>query len=119
MTINNDQKGSGTEDYGVNGALNQAAALLYDAVMDDDLLRPIFGAGRSAHLDHFTMFMGDFYGAQTRFTSEFSSLDMIVAKHPGLQIDQNQRTRFVQHMRAAASSAGLRAPTNPATSTVK
>lgn len=118
MSSSDPQTGSGYQNYGGLPALNRAAALLYDAVLSDDELRPIFGAGRAAHLDHFTMFMGDYYGAQNRYTSEFDSLDMILKKHPGMTINQPQRVRFVHHMRAAAGAAGLSAPNRTAAKAV-
>ena len=99
-------------DYaGGEPALHRLEELFYATVLEDPLLRPLFGAGQPEHVEHLTMFTAESFGGPDRFTRELGFAHLI-AVHRGLKITEEQRQRFVELYLAALDAADL--PRDPA-----
>ena len=94
------------EFAGGEDALHRLEEAFYASVLVDPLLQPLFGKGKPQHVDHLTAFTAESFGGPDRFTRELGFAHLI-AVHRGLQINEAQRTRFVELYMAAFDSAGL------------
>jgi hemoglobin len=99
------------EHAGGEAALHRLEQALYESVLRDPLLKPLFGAGRPTHVDHLTAFTAESFGGPDRFSREIGFAHLI-AVHRGLKITEKQRQRFVDLYGAALDTAGL--PSDPA-----
>src|SRR5881628_208224 len=99
------------EFVGGEEALHRLEAHFYASVLADDLLQPLFGAGRPDHVDHLTAFTAESFGGPDRFSRELGFAHLI-AVHRGLRITEEQRLRFVQLYLQALNTAGM--PVDPA-----
>ena len=91
---------------GGTAALRHFVDLFYSSVLADDLLKPLFGAGRPEHVDHLTEFEAESFGGPDDFTRQLGFRHPIDV-HRGLKITEEQRQRFVALYLAAADAAGL------------
>jgi hemoglobin len=91
---------------GGTAALRHFVDLFYSSVLADDLLKPLFGAGRPEHVDHLTEFEAESFGGPDDFTRQLGFRHLIDV-HRGLKITEEQRQRFVALYLAAADAAGL------------
>jgi hemoglobin len=91
---------------GGSAALRHFVDLFYSSVLADDLLKPLFGAGRPEHVDHLTEFEAESFGGPDDFTRQLGFRHLIDV-HRGLKITEEQRQRFVALYLAAADAAGL------------
>src|SRR6202000_3118625 len=70
------------------------------------LLRPLFGAGKPAHVDHLTWFTAESFGGPGRFRRELGFRHLIDAHRP-VEITEEQRQRFVELYLAALDAVGM------------
>jgi hemoglobin len=86
--------------------LHRLEQLFYGSVLRDPVLQPLFGAGQPEHVDHLTAFTAESFGGPDRFTRELGFAHLI-AVHRGLQITEEQRSRFVELYMAALDAADM------------
>ena len=80
----------------------------YDRVERDELISPLFPDGVSAeHRDHVVAWWSEIFGGPARSTEQLGGYEAMVAKHRGLAITPEQRSRFASLMSLAADDAGL------------
>lgn len=77
------------------GAIHRLEDTFYASVLRDPLLQPLFGTGRSEHVEHLTAFTAEAFGGPDTFTRELG-FTHLVAVHRGLKITEAQRKRFVE-----------------------
>jgi hemoglobin len=94
------------EFAGGEEALHRLEDTFYSSVLDDPLLRPLFGAGKAEHVDHLTAFTAESFGGPDRFTRELGFAHLINV-HRNLHITEEQRRRFVQLYMAAIDASDL------------
>src|SRR4051795_9354753 len=82
----------------------------YAMVLADEVLRPLFGAGKPEHVDHLTAFTAESFGGPDRFSRELGFAHLI-SVHRGLKISEEQRQRFVELYMAALDETGM--PSDP------
>jgi hemoglobin len=99
------------EHAGGGDALHRLEATFYASVLADPVLQPLFGKGRSSHVDRLTAFTVESFGGPDRFSTELGFRHLIDV-HRGLSISERQRQRFVELYLQALDAAGL--PTDPA-----
>jgi hemoglobin len=78
----------------------------YSMVLADELLHPLFGAGKPEHVDHLTAFTAESFGGPDRFSRELGFAHLIDV-HRGLHITEAQRQRFVDLYMQALADVGL------------
>lgn len=84
----------------------------YDLVEADSLLSPLFdGQVSEEHRAHVTDWWCEVMGGPARYTEAHGGYEHMLAKHRGLQIDDEQRLRFVSLLSRAADLAGV--PADP------
>jgi hemoglobin len=83
------------EHAGGEEALHRLELIFYDSVLANPLLQPLFGAGRSTHIDHLTAFTAESFGGPDRFSRELGFAHLI-SVHRGLRITEERRRRFVE-----------------------
>jgi hemoglobin len=93
------------EFAGGEEALHRLEDIFYTSVLADPLLKPLFGNGKSEHVDHLTAFTVESFGGPDRFSRELGFAHLI-AVHRGLGIKEEQRARFVALYMAAHDKAG-------------
>jgi hemoglobin len=76
-------------------------------VLADELLHPLFGAGRPEHVDQLTAFDSESFGGPDEFSRSMGGFAHLIDVHRGLRINEAQRERFVALYLAAADVAGL------------
>jgi hemoglobin len=91
---------------GGTAAIRHFVDLFYSSVLADDLLKPLFGAGRPEHVDHLTAFEAESFGGPDDFTRQLGFRHLIDV-HRKLKITEEQRQRFVALYLVAADAAGL------------
>jgi hemoglobin len=94
------------EFAGGEEALRRLESLFYASVLADPLLKPLFGDGKPAHVDHLTAFTAESLGGPDRFSREIGFAHLI-AVHRGRQISEEQRARFVDLYMAALDKADM------------
>jgi hemoglobin len=105
-------KGDGTptlyEWAGGGEAIERLINAFYDRVERDEVISPFFPGGVSAeHRDHVVAWWSEVFGGPDRYTRELGGYENMLARHRGLGIAPEQRTRFVSLMSLAADDAGL------------
>jgi hemoglobin len=95
------------EYAGGEEALHRLEDLFYTSVLADPVLQPLFGSGRTEHVDHLTAFTAESFGGPARFTEELGGFDHLIAVHRGLRITEQHRARFVDLYSMALDAAGL------------
>lgn len=90
---------------GENG-LHRLEDHFYRTVLADELLQPLFGAGRPDHVDHLTAFTAESFGGPDRFSRELG-FQHLIDVHRGLRITEAQRQRFVDLYVRALEEIGL------------
>ncbi len=95
------------EHAGGDEALHRFIDIFYKSVLADPLLQPLFGEGRPHHVAHLTAFDAECFGGPDRFTREMGGFASLISAHRHLNINEEQRRRFVDLYMAAADAAGL------------
>ena len=91
------------EHAGGDAGLHELEQRFYAKVLADPLLQPLFGAGQPQHVEHLTWFTAESFGGPPRF-SERLGFAHIVEVHRGLEIDDEQRQRFIDLYMEALSA---------------
>jgi hemoglobin len=99
------------EFIGGHEPLRHFIETFYASVLTDPLLQPLFGSGRPEHIDELTAFDAETFGGPDDFSRTLGGCLHLIDVHRGLQINEEQRQRFVQLYLAAADAAGL--PADP------
>jgi hemoglobin len=94
------------EFAGGEEVLHRLEEHFYSLVLADDLLQPLFGAGRPEHVDHLTAFTAESFGGPDRFSRELG-FQHLIDVHRGLHITEEQRRRFVQLYTQALDDVGI------------
>jgi hemoglobin len=94
------------EFIGGEEALHRLEDHFYSKVLADDLLQPLFGAGKPDHVDHLTAFTAESFGGPDRFTRELG-FQHLIDVHRGLRISEAQRQRFVELYEQSLDEIGL------------
>jgi truncated hemoglobin YjbI/quinol monooxygenase YgiN len=79
----------------------------YDAVLQDELLYPLFKDMDSNHPDHVALWLGEVFGGPSRYTDERGGYANMLAHHVGKSITEPQRRRWVSLLADAADEVGL------------
>jgi hemoglobin len=95
------------EHAGGHAALRRFIDTFYASVLADPLLQPLFGAGKPEHVDQLTAFDSESFGGPDDFSRTMGGFAHLIDVHRGLQINEDQRQRFVDLYLAAADRAGL------------
>jgi hemoglobin len=108
MPSNEDRPPTLYEWAGGGEAIERLINAFYDRVERDELISPFFPGGVSAeHRDHVVAWWSEVFGGPDRYTRELGDYERMVGKHRGLEINSEQRRRFVSLMSVAADDAGL------------
>ncbi|HEY3528628.1 MAG TPA: oxidoreductase [Nocardioides sp.] len=91
--------------------LHRLEQAFYDSVLDDPVLRPLFGEGQAKHVEHLTMFTAESFGGPDDF-SRVLGFRHLIDVHRGLRITDEQRRRFIDLYAAALDAADR--PADPA-----
>jgi hemoglobin len=94
------------EFAGGEAGLHRLEERFYELVLEDDLLQPLFGAGKPEHVDHLTAFTAESFGGPDRFSRELG-FQHLIDVHRGLRITEAQRARFVELYRQALDDAEM------------
>ena len=94
------------EFSGGEEAVHRLESTFYGSVLEDALLKPLFGAGQPQHVDHLTAFTAESFGGPDRFTQEVGFAHLVNV-HRHLGITEEQRLRFVQLYMAALDASDL------------
>jgi len=94
------------EFAGGDQALHRLEEAFYSSVLNDPLLRPLFGAGKPEHVEHLTTFTAESFGGPDRFTRELGFAPLVDV-HRDLQITEAQRERFVRLYMEALDASDL------------
>lgn len=79
----------------------------HHAVMEDELLEPLFARGTSTHAAHLTAFFEEVMGGRKVYTERHNGVEGLFDAHANLSITEVQRQRFVALMLEAADAVGL------------
>ena len=99
------------EYAGGEAAIHHFVEIFYASLLDDPLLKPLFGEGKPEHVPHLTAFEVEAFGGPDCYTKEMGGFQSIIEAHRHLNITEEQRQRFVELYMAAADTAGL--PADP------
>jgi hemoglobin len=94
------------EHAGGDAGLHRLEELFYAKVLEDPVLRPLFGEGQPHHVEHLTWFTAESFGGPDRFTRNLG-FGHLVDVHRGLNITDEQRERFVALYLEALDESGL------------
>lgn len=94
------------ERVGGVDAIHQFESVVYDSVLLDPVLAPLFPTRKPHHVEHLTAFTAESFGGDDRFTRELG-FEHLIDVHRGLVITEDQRRRFVQLYIAAIDQVGL------------
>jgi hemoglobin len=95
------------EHAGGHDAIRRFIDVFYTSVLADELLLPLFGAGRPEHVDQLTAFDSESFGGPDEFSRSMGGFAHLIDVHRGLRINEAQRERFVGLYLAAADAARL------------
>jgi hemoglobin len=91
---------------GGDEGLHRLEDVFYSKVLDDPLLRPLFGQGQPHHVQHLTWFTAESFGGPDRFSRSLGFAHLIDV-HRELKITEAQRARFVELYFQALDEAGM------------
>ncbi|YCK35081.1 group II truncated hemoglobin [Actinomadura sp. ATCC 39365] len=95
------------EHAGGEEGLRRFIEIFYRSLLADPLLQPLFGEGKSSHVDNLTAFTVETFGGPDTFSAEMGGFPLLIEAHRGLGIEEAQRRRFVELYMDAADAAGL------------
>lgn len=88
-------------------ALTRLASEFYDRVLADSLLRPLFRDPTEDHAGRLAHWLIELTGGPPLHSESRGGFATMVRAHAGLGIAEEQRRRWVEHMRAACQAAAL------------
>ena len=87
--------------------LHRLAEAFYERVLVDPLLRPLFRDPAEDHAERLTLWLSELLGGPALHTEARGGFAVMAAAHHRLGITEEQRQRWVDHMRAACAEVGL------------
>ena len=106
-----DQPPSLYEWAGGQEALERLFARLYETVLADELLAPLFRDMSPEHPRHVAAWVGEVFGGPTHYTDRHGGYPTMLGHHLGRSITEAQRRRWVSLLTDAADEVGL--PADP------
>jgi hemoglobin len=91
---------------GGDEGLHRLEEIFYDKALADPVLSALFTERRPHHVEHLSWFTAETFGGPDRFTRELG-FQYIIDVHRGLNIDEEQRQRFVDLYLESLDEAGL------------
>jgi hemoglobin len=88
-------------------AFRRLTEVFYDAVVEDDLLAPVFASMSADHREHVALWLGEVFGGPARYTEELGGYPAMLRHHLGLSLTEQQRARWAALIAASADPAGL------------
>ena len=92
-------------------ALRRLTEVFYDRVLDDPVLAPVFARMSPDHRAHVALWLGEVFGGPTTYTDELGGYPAMLRHHLGLELTEEQRSRWAAQIAASADEAGL--PADP------
>ena len=92
-------------------ALRRLTEVFYDRVLDDPVLAPVFAHMSPDHRAHVALWLGEVFGGPTTYTDELGGYPSMLRHHLGLELTEEQRSRWAALIAASADEAGL--PADP------
>jgi hemoglobin len=88
-------------------ALRRLTEVFYDRVLDDPVLAPVFARMSPDHRAHVALWLGEVFGGPTTYTDELGGYPAMLRHHLGLELTEEQRSRWAALIAASADEAGL------------
>jgi hemoglobin len=88
-------------------ALRRLTEVFYDRVLDDPVLAPVFAHMSADHRAHVALWLGEVFGGPTTYTDELGGYPSMLRHHLGLELTEEQRSRWAALIAASADEAGL------------
>jgi hemoglobin len=88
-------------------AFRRLTEAFYDAVVEDDILAPVFASMSADHREHVALWLGEVFGGPARYTEELGGYPAMLRHHLGLSLTEQQRARWAALIAASADPAGL------------
>ncbi|WP_328996539.1 group II truncated hemoglobin [Kribbella sp. NBC_01245] len=88
-------------------ALLRLTEVFYDRVLTDDILAPVFAHMSPKHREHVAMWLGEVFGGPSRYTDELGGYPAMLSHHLGLNLTEEQRSRWAALIAGSADKAGL------------
>ena len=92
---------------GGDAAPRRATEGVYARVREDPILAPVFARMSEDHPQHVAVWLGEVFGGPPRYTEEHGGYPHMLGKHRNRALTEEQRTRWVHLICAAADEAGL------------
>jgi len=92
-------------------ALERLTSAFYTAVLNDELLHPLFEDMDSQHPHFVALWLGEVFGGPESYSAERGDYRHMVSRHLGRQISEQQRRRWVSLLMDAADEVDL--PADP------
>lgn len=92
---------------GGRNALERLAVRFYERVFDDPLLTSLFAHPGDEHAHRLSLWLVELLGGPPLHTEERGGFAVMRGAHHGLEITEQQRTAWADHMRRAAEEVGL------------
>lgn len=96
---------------GGSAALHRLTQVFYDRVLADPVLEPVFRHMGPDHRDHVARWLGEVFGGPADYTDQLGGYPAMLRHHVGLEITEEQRSRWAALVAASADDAGL--PADP------
>jgi hemoglobin len=96
---------------GGTAALTRLTEAFYRRVVEDDLLRPLFGHMDKEHPRYVALWLGEVFGGPAAYTAERGGYPHMLSQHLGKAITEPQRRRWVNLLMDAADEVEL--PADP------
>lgn len=88
-------------------ALLRLTEVFYDRVLTDDILAPVFAHMSPQHREHVAIWLGEVFGGPSRYTDELGGYPAMLSHHIGLNLTEEQRSRWAALIAGSADKAGL------------
>ena len=92
-------------------AFERLTTVFYRHVLEDPILQPLFAFMPPDHPKHVALWLGEVFGGPKVYTNEHGGYPHMLSKHKNLALKEEQRSRWVQLIAAAADEAEL--PSDP------
>jgi len=92
---------------GGHEALRRLTEVFYDRVLEDPVLAPVFAHMSDQHREHVAIWLGEVFRGHSRYTEELGGYPAMLSHHLGLQLTEEQRSRWDALIAASADPAGL------------
>ncbi len=101
MTNNYYEQAGGAE------GMQKLAEAFYDRVLTDPVMLPLFRDPTEDHAGRMALWLGEFFGGPYEHTKQRGGLYTVVDAHRHLNITDEQRQHWINHMEAACREVAL------------